>query len=160
MSGIDWSKAPEGTTGAMLLKWKHANREYAQVAFLPADGTREFFSERESDWEYHENPAVLGDLDEINHPSHYQSLPGFESIDIIQSALTPEEFQGFCKGNMLKYRFRAGKKGSPETCIAKADWYEKRAQEAVGVKPSHAERVASLESFENKLRDMGYFIRD
>lgn len=70
--------------------------------------------------------------DPIHNPAHYQSLPGFESIDVIQAALTPEEFQGFCKGNMLKYRFRAGKKGPAETCLAKADWYEARAKSALG----------------------------
>ena len=26
-----------------------------------------------------------------------------ECIDAIQAALTPEEFRGFCKGNVLKY---------------------------------------------------------
>ena len=28
--------------------------------------------------------------------------------------ISPEEFQGFCKGNVIKYTMRAGKKGGAE----------------------------------------------
>jgi hypothetical protein len=34
-----------------------------------------------------------------------------ECIDAIRSALTPEEFRGFCKGNVLKYTWREQHKG-------------------------------------------------
>lgn len=34
-----------------------------------------------------------------------------ECIDAIESALTPEEFRGFCKGNALKYIWRERWKG-------------------------------------------------
>ena len=64
--------------------------------------------------------------DEINSPSHYMLFPGMESIDVIQKALTPDEFIGFCKGNALKYRLRAGEKGPAEKCIAKANWYQRK----------------------------------
>lgn len=39
----------------------------------------------------------------------------FENIDAIKATLTEEEFIGFCKGNALKYQFRAGKKGQAKT---------------------------------------------
>ena len=45
----------------------------------------------------------------VNHPSHYTDGK-IECIDYIQDKLTPDEFQGFCKGNALKYISRAGKK--------------------------------------------------
>ena len=64
--------------------------------------------------------------DEINSPKHYMLIPGMESIDVIQKALTPDEFIGFCKGNALKYRLRAGDKGPAEKCIAKANWYQRK----------------------------------
>lgn len=32
-------------------------------------------------------------------------------IDAIQSALSPEEFRGFCKGNVIKYIWREAYKG-------------------------------------------------
>ena len=49
--------------------------------------------------------------DKIHHPSHYCD-GGIETIDYIKAKLTLEEFIGYCKGNVLKYVSRAGKKGS------------------------------------------------
>ena len=62
--------------------------------------------------------------DAVKSPKHYMFYDT-ESIEIIKAALTPEEFLGFCKGNTLKYRLRAGKKELMEQDIAKADQYEK-----------------------------------
>jgi hypothetical protein len=33
-------------------------------------------------------------------------VSSIECIDAIRAALTPEEFRGFCKGNILKYVWR------------------------------------------------------
>lgn len=62
--------------------------------------------------------------DNINHPEHYTS-GCIECIDAIRAALTPEEFRGFCKGNVLKYTWRERLKGSDES-LKKAEWYLKR----------------------------------
>lgn len=46
---------------------------------------------------------------------HY-GTPGdhYEVIRILKAKLSPEEFRGFCKGNVIKYLLRAGlKEGSP-----------------------------------------------
>lgn len=51
---------------------------------------------------------LQGDM--VNHPKHYRLNNGLESIDVIKAALTPEEYRGWCKGNALKYQFRARKK--------------------------------------------------
>ena len=64
--------------------------------------------------------------DEINNPAHYQLFPGMEAIDVIRASLSPEEFAGYLKGNVLKYRLRAGDKGPADKCIAKAHWYQNR----------------------------------
>lgn len=65
--------------------------------------------------------------DEISNPKHYDLFPdGMQAIDVIRAALTPEEFAGYCKGNFLKYRLRAGEKGPVEKCIGKAEWYRDR----------------------------------
>ena len=64
--------------------------------------------------------------DEINNPIHYQLFPGMEAIDVIRATLTPAEFAGYLKGNILKYRLRAGDKGPADKCIAKARWYQNR----------------------------------
>lgn len=57
-------------------------------------------------------------------PPHYRVFPNTEAIEIIQLALTPEEFEGYIKGNILKYRLRAGKKGAASSCLRKAEHYE------------------------------------
>jgi hypothetical protein len=41
----------------------------------------------------------------LETPPHY-TKGGIECIDAIRAALTPEEFRGFCKGNVLKYIWR------------------------------------------------------
>lgn len=63
--------------------------------------------------------------DLVNHPPHYKQ-GDVECIDAIQSALTPEEFRGYCKGNSLKYIWREKHKGQDES-LKKAIWYLNRA---------------------------------
>ena len=59
--------------------------------------------------------------DPINHPQHYTE-GGLEVIDILQAKMTPEEFKGFLRGNVLKYIFRAHIKNRTED-LRKAGWY-------------------------------------
>lgn len=59
--------------------------------------------------------------DMVNHPLHYQGK--VECIDAIESALGPEGFAAYCRGNAIKYAFRAGKKGDAAQDLAKAQWY-------------------------------------
>jgi hypothetical protein len=68
----------------------------------------------------------LGPVDMVNNPPYYKVFPDAEAIDIIESALTPEEFAGYLKGNALKYRLRAGDKGDMAQDIDKANWYKRR----------------------------------
>lgn len=63
--------------------------------------------------------------DLINSPQHYK-VGGYEAIDVIQAKLTPEEFRGYCKGNILKYLMRANYKGKHNQDVGKADWYMER----------------------------------
>lgn len=62
--------------------------------------------------------------DEVNHPEHYTS-GNIECIDAIKAALTPEEFRGFCKGNVMKYNWRERQKGGVSS-IKKAAWYQEK----------------------------------
>lgn len=41
----------------------------------------------------------------VEHPAHYQR-GGIETIDYIRATLTPEQFEGYCIGNALKYLSR------------------------------------------------------
>lgn len=59
----------------------------------------------------------------INHPDHYNQ-GGIETIKLIELLLTPEEFRGYLKGNIIKYRDRAGfKTPDPKIDYGKAEWY-------------------------------------
>lgn len=61
--------------------------------------------------------------DQVKNPSHYQLIEGVESIEIIARSMTKEQWKGFCLGNMLKYRIRAGKKDLLQQDIDKANFY-------------------------------------
>lgn len=52
---------------------------------------------------------------------HYEGA--IEPIEVMQSALTAEQFQGFCMGNIIKYSMRCGKKDDPEKELSKVRRY-------------------------------------
>ena len=55
--------------------------------------------------------------DMVNHPPHYTEHPsGVECIQIV-------EHMNFCRGNAVKYIWRAGEKGDPIEDLKKARWY-------------------------------------
>ena len=68
-----------------------------------------------------ENPSSCEDV--VNKPLHYQFFEGVEVIEIIASSMTREQFKGYCLGNRIKYRLRAGNKDKLEQEIAKSDKY-------------------------------------
>lgn len=53
--------------------------------------------------------------DNVNSPNHYK-LAGLdvEVIDVIRASMSPEEFKGYCKGNVIKYVTRENKKNGME----------------------------------------------
>lgn len=58
--------------------------------------------------------------DNIN-PSHY-IFGGIETIEYLKAKLTPAEYRGFLKGNVLKYVSREAEKNGEED-LKKAQWY-------------------------------------
>ena len=64
-------------------------------------------------------------LDMVNNPSHYNHK-GVECIDAIEASMTEEEFQGYLKGNLMKYTWRYKYKGKPVEDLKKAEWYLKK----------------------------------
>ena len=70
----------------------------------------------ESEWKNIVQP------DPVNHPAHY-THGGIETIDFIQAKLTPEEFRGYLKGNILKYGSRLGHKENDMQDAGKLAWY-------------------------------------
>jgi len=63
--------------------------------------------------------------DPVNNPAHY-TFGGIETIDYIRAKLSPEEFIGYLKGNVIKYTSRAGKKADQVQDLEKAQWYMNR----------------------------------
>lgn len=50
---------------------------------------------------------------DATNPEHYKQ-GGLEVVDIWRAKLSPEEFKGLCKGNILKYVMRADYKNHLE----------------------------------------------
>lgn len=66
-------------------------------------------------------------VDVVNHPKHYEVWDGLEAKEIVRMLLTPEEYNGWCKGNLIKYRMRAGLKNPHKIVedIEKAEWFKR-----------------------------------
>jgi len=60
-------------------------------------------------------------FDPVEKPLHY-AAGSVECIDAIEAQMTPEEFRGYLKGNVVKYLWRERKKGGKES-LKKAKWY-------------------------------------
>lgn len=60
--------------------------------------------------------------DEVNTPAHY-TQGGIECIDAIEAQLTKQEFIGFLRGQIAKYNWRMGLKGSVLVDVQKCQWY-------------------------------------
>jgi len=62
--------------------------------------------------------------DEINKPAHYNQN-GIETIDLIKESMSHNEFNGYLRGNILKYisRYTHKHKEEPVKDLLKAKWY-------------------------------------
>ena len=59
---------------------------------------------------------------------HYKHM-AIQPWDVMQAVLTPEEFVGYLKGNVLKYSLRAGKKAGADDDADKAKHYAQKLRE-------------------------------
>lgn len=62
------------------------------------------------------------DVDVVNNPNHYNN-GSIECIEGIQASMSAEAFNGYLKGNCLKYLWRYDYKGKPVEDLQKAQWY-------------------------------------
>lgn len=53
---------------------------------------------------------------------HYKTL-GIQPLEVMQATLTPEEYVGFLKGNIIKYSIRQGRKEGSDDA-GKAQHYQ------------------------------------
>ena len=74
------------------------------------------------DWTPEEEEAMRGVQAQLSTPtademqvggSYYKEMNP-QPWEVMEALLTPEEFRGFLKGNMIKYAMRQGKKDSPD----------------------------------------------
>ena len=65
--------------------------------------------------------------DNVNQPSHYKQQ-GRETIESIEDFLGVEEFEGYLRGNIIKYLSRYRYKNGLED-LKKAEWYLKKLME-------------------------------
>ena len=77
--------------------------------------------------EYDQDGHNIPPTDMVNHPPHYNA-GAVECIDAIEAALGPEGFKAYCRGNAIKYLWRAELKHTDnQDDWAKANWYINRA---------------------------------
>lgn len=92
--------------------------EAAPVPFSPSqmfpDGKGGF-------WVAAQEGVTCEEHDNVNRPGHY-TFGAIEVIDYIRDKMTPEMFQGFCMGNVLKYVSRHKHKNGVED-LKKANVY-------------------------------------
>lgn len=69
--------------------------------------------------------------DLVNHPPHYQTESGLECIEAIRAALGDIAFVDYCRGNVMKYAWRANLKGTAAADLRKAAWYASRAAQVL-----------------------------
>lgn len=73
--------------------------------------------------------------DNVNHPSHY-TAGDIECIDAINASMSPDEYRGYLKGNVIKYLWRYRlKKGDPLEDIRKAQWYLTKLEKSLSKDP-------------------------
>mgnify|MGYP001230768083 CR=1 FL=1 len=71
-------------------------------------------------------------FDIVQRPKHYTETDnGVECIDAIRAALGREQFIGFLRGQVIKYQWRLGKKGSSVEDNRKAIWYANKLDEVL-----------------------------
>lgn len=60
--------------------------------------------------------------DMVNKPPHYNQF-GIECINAIEASMSKLEFEGYLKGNIIKYLWRFRYKGKPLQDAKKAKFY-------------------------------------
>jgi hypothetical protein len=71
--------------------------------------------------------------DMVWQPPHY-TVGGYEAIEVIKAKLSPEEWRGAMKFNVLKYLMRSNYKGHHDQDCSKALFYMQQLEEALDSK--------------------------
>ena len=92
-----------------------ARDEALEILGLDPDGGPDLLT----DFSYEPEP------DPVNFPPHYRQGE-VECIDAIRAALGPDGFAAYCRGQVIKYTWRAPHKGNAVEDLGKAGWYLSR----------------------------------
>lgn len=113
----DWPTKTEGCNYPFGWSWEGFN-DSVKLCHTAHDPITQY------DWSGWSKPTSINDNnDAVHKPKHYQLIDGVESIQVIACSLTRDEWRGFCLGNEMKYRLRAGKKDNLQQEIDKANEY-------------------------------------
>lgn len=77
--------------------------------------------------------AVNKSPDPVHSPSHYK-VGSIETADAIEASMSADAWEGYLKGNILKYLWRYPYKGKREEDLRKARWYLDRLIKVVASK--------------------------
>jgi len=69
--------------------------------------------------------SIRKDPDPVTQPDHYNK-GSIEAIEAIKASMPINEFNGYLKGNALKYLWRYDYKGKPIEDLRKCRWYIER----------------------------------
>lgn len=123
--GIIYRTVPNAAR--VLLASKEAKEDWGSLYYVTYEDMEPFYFDAkvtiDAKGDYHIEDASAPNTK--YYDEHYASMAGLEPIELMQLVLSPVEFTGFLKGNVIKYSMRAGKKQGEgaEKDIAKAKRY-------------------------------------
>ena len=95
---------------------------------LPSTSCYNYCTDEEVDEHYrilfgeNDTPENVEPNDDVNKAEHYNK-GGIECIKAIEASMSPEEYRGFLKGQVVKYVWRYQHKGTPLKDLKKARYY-------------------------------------
>ena len=126
ISTRDTPSIPEGFVGYIVEKPSNSCNDYEYA--VESLGQIEYFKEDELELLSASNiqdiKGTVTSGDPVNSPKHYAVFGDIEAIEIIARSMTKEMFKGYCFGNLLKYRLRAGGKDDVHQELGKAERYK------------------------------------
>ena len=123
MELIEIAEAVAGHVADLALKLGQQSDELRNLRALN-EKLEHLLQSARNEAEHLRRHADAAGADMVNHPPHYQGK--VECIDAIEAALGADGFAAYCRGNAIKYSFRAGRKGPAGEDLAKARWYLER----------------------------------
>lgn len=114
----DRSLACRNPSIKMSLKVRTLSEKDCELVFGPGWMNRVDYTEESKPID----PSTYAVEDMVDKPAHY-SRYGVETIDAMRGTMSPDEFNGFLKGNAFKYLTRAGAKDALEQDLHKVCWY-------------------------------------